>query len=181
MNIRYNSPVVLTYAVLAMACLALPVSHFMDMRLASPSRLAFSEPVFYARLFTYVLIHAGWSHFKDNLIMILLLGPLLEEKYGSWLLFEMVVITTAVTALISAGFFHTSIVGGSGLVFMMILLSSFSNFRSRDIPLTFILVSVIYIGSELTQVFDEDQISHFGHLAGGLFGAMFGFLRGRNR
>ena len=64
---------------------------------------------------------------------------------------------------------------------MMILLSSFSNFRDGEIPLAFILVAVIYIGSELTQVLKVDQISHFGHLVGGLFGAGFGFLRGKNR
>lgn len=181
MKIKYNSPVVLTYVLLALVCLALPVSNFLGISLASPSRAAFSDPLFYARLFTYVLAHAGWLHFKGNLIMILLLGPLLEEKYGSWLIFEMMVITAAATALISAMIFHTSIVGGSGLVFMMILLSSFSNFRNREIPLSFILVAVIYIGSELTQAFNDDHISHFGHLAGGLFGAGFGFLRGRNR
>lgn len=181
MKIRYNSPVVLTYAILALVCLALPVSQFLGMSLASPSRPAFSDPVFYARLFTYVLAHAGWTHFKGNLIMILLLGPLLEEKYGSWLIFEMMAITAGATALISALVFHTSLVGGSGLVFMMILLSSFSNFRDREIPLAFILVAVIYIGSELTQLLKEDQISHFGHLAGGFFGAGFGFLRGRKR
>lgn len=181
MKISYNSPVVLTYALLALLCLALPVSTFLGMRLASPSRLAFSDPEFYARLFTYVFSHAGWIHFKGNLIMILLLGPLLEEKYGSWLLFEMMMITAAATALISAGVFHTSLVGGSGLVFMMILLSSFSNFRAGQIPLAFILVAVIYIGSEAMQLVKDDHISHFGHLAGGLFGAGFGFLRGRNR
>ena len=172
---------VLTYAFLALICLALPVSKFLGFSLASPSRPALYEPLFYARLFTYVLAHAGWLHFKGNLLMILLLGPLLEEKYGSWLIFEMMVITAAATALISAVIFHTSIVGGSGLVFMMILLSSFSNFRNREIPLSFILVAVIYIGAELTQAFNNDHISHFGHLAGGIFGAGFGFLRGRNR
>nr|WP_321404661.1 rhomboid family intramembrane serine protease [uncultured Desulfobacter sp.] len=181
MKIRYNSPVVLTYALLALICLALPVSKFLGMSLASPSRPAFSNPEFYARLFTYVLAHADWTHFKGNLIMILLLGPLLEEKYGSWLIFEMMVITAAATALISAMVFHTSLVGASGLVFMMILLSSFSNFRNGEIPLAFMVVAVIYIGSELTQIFKEDHISHFGHLAGGLFGAGFGFLRGRKR
>lgn len=181
MKIRYNSPVVLTYALVALVCLALPVSSFLGMSLASPSRPAFSDPGFYAGLFTYVFAHAGWAHFKGNLIMILLLGPLLEEKYGSWLLFEMMVMTAGATALISAAVFHTSLVGGSGLVFMMILLSSFSNFRDREIPLAFILVAVIYIGSELPQVLNDDHISHFGHLAGGLFGAGFGFLRGRNR
>lgn len=181
MKIRYNSPVVLTYALLALICLSMPVSKFLGMNLASPSRPAFSDPVFYARLVTYVLAHAGWVHFKGNLIMILLLGPLLEEKYGSWLIFEMMVITAAATALISTMVFHTSLVGGSGLVFMMILLSSFSNFRDGEIPLSFILVAVIYIGSDLTQALNNDQISHFGHLAGGLFGAGFGFLRGRKR
>ncbi len=181
MKIRYNSPVILTYGILALICLLLPVSKVTGLNLSSPSHMAFSDPKFYIRLFTHVLAHAGWAHFKGNIIFILLLGPLLEEKYGSWRLFEMFVITAAATALFNAALFHTSLIGGSGLVFMMILLSSFSNFRNREIPLTFILIAAIYIGSELTDIFKTDNISQFGHLAGGCFGAVFGFLRGGRR
>ncbi len=177
MRIRYNSPVVLTFAFLSLVCLALPVAESMGFNMASPSGLAFSKPEFYLRLFTHVFRHAGWSHFMGNFMIILLVGPLLEEKYGSWLLFEMMAVTAVSTALVNAAFFHTSLIGASGLGFMMILLSSFANFKAREIPLTFILVAVLYIGSEITAILRADQISQFSHLAGGCFGAAFGFLR----
>ena len=114
-------------------------------------------------------------------MIILLVGPLLEEKYRSWKLFEMMVVTTVATALLNAGLFNTSLIGGSGLAFMMVLLSSFSNFSAREIPLTFILVAVIFIGSEVVSILKIDQISQFSHLAGGLIGAAYGFFRGGRR
>lgn len=181
MKIKYNAPVVLTYAILALACLSLPVFKTLGVSFASPARLAFLEPEFYFRLFSHVLAHGGWSHLMGNLMIILLVGPLLEEKYRSWTLFEMMAVTAAATALINAALFSTSLIGGSGLAFMMILLSSFSNFKAREIPLTFILVAVIFIGSEVADILKIDQVSQFSHLAGGFIGAAYGFLRGGRR
>ena len=178
MKIKYNSPVVLTYALFALALLALPFAKATGLNLSSPSHLAFSDPKFYLRLFSHVLIHANWTHFMGNIMVILLVGPLLEEKYRSWKLFEMMAVTAAATAFVNAAIFSTSLIGGSGLAFMMILLSSFSNFRARQIPLTFILVAVIFIGSEVVSILKMDQVSQFSHLAGGFIGAAYGFLRG---
>ncbi len=178
MKIRYNSPVILTYAILAIVCLMLPVSKTLGLSLSSPSHLSFSQPQFYLRLVTHVLAHANWQHLMGNLMIILLVGPLLEEKYRSWKLLEMMVVTAATTALVNAAVFSTSLIGGSGLAFMMILLSSFSNFRAKEIPLTFILVAVIFIGSEVAAILKIDQVSQFSHLAGGFMGAAYGFFRG---
>ena len=41
-------------------------------------------PMTYVRLFTHVLGHVDWEHFIGNMMYILLLGPMLEEKYGSY-------------------------------------------------------------------------------------------------
>lgn len=181
MKIQYNAPIVLTYSLLALVFLLLPVKNMIGISLSSPAAPAFSNPEFYLRLVTYVFVHAGWTHLMGNLMIILLVGPLLEEKYRSWTLFEIMVVTAAVTALVNALVFSSSLAGGSGLAFMMILLSSFANFRARQIPLTFILVAFIFIGSEVVSIFKADQISQFSHLAGGLIGAVYGFFRGHRR
>lgn len=178
MKIRYNAPVILTYVLIALVCLLLPVANTLGITLSSPSRLAFSSPEFYLRLVSYVFAHGNWAHFMGNMMVILLVGPLLEEKYRSWKLLEMMLVTAAATALVNAGIFSTHLIGGSGLAFMMVLLSSFSNFRSRELPLTFILVAVIFIGSEIVSILEIDQISRFSHLAGGVIGAAYGFIRG---
>jgi len=46
-------------------------------------------------------------------------------------------------------FSQNSPFGASGVVFMFILLSSFVNFKKGRIPITFILVVIIYLGGEV--------------------------------
>lgn len=41
------------------------------------------SPLFYVRLFGHVLGHASWDHFTGNILLILVIGPMIEEKYGS--------------------------------------------------------------------------------------------------
>ena len=59
----------------------------------------------------------------------------------------------------------------------MILLASFTNFKRGEIPLTFILILVLYLGQEVMNFFRSDNISQFAHIAGGFCGSLFGFLR----
>jgi membrane associated rhomboid family serine protease len=102
---------------------------------------------------------------------------MLEENYGSSLLLIMMVITALVTGVLNILFFRSALMGASGVVFMMILLSSFTNFTHGEIPLTFILVLILYMGVQLFNSFNSDNISQFAHIVGGLCGSFFGFLR----
>jgi len=61
----------------------------------------------------------------------------------------------------------------------MILLVSFTNIRNGEIPLTFILILILYLAKELISSVQANQISEFAHIAGGICGSMFGFLRPR--
>ena len=72
-------------------------------------------------------------------------------------------------------------VGASGLAFMMILLSSFTNHREGELPLTFVLVVLLFLAKEVANAFNQDDISQFAHIIGGGFGSLFGFLRGTGR
>ena len=110
-------------------------------------------------------------------MIILLVGPLLEEKYGSGKLFEIVLVTAIATAWLNAFFFSNSLAGGSGIAFMLILLGSFSNIRSGQIPLTFVVIAIIFTGSEVVSILKIDRVSQFSHLAGGFIGAVYGFIR----
>lgn len=177
MKIKYNSPVILTYTIISIAVLILSFSNTVAALFTSPTDLSFLNPLFYFRLFSYVVRHAGWPHLMENLMVILLIGPLIEEKYGSVRLLEMFFITAISTALLNAAIFSNSLVGGSGLAFMLILLGSFSNIKSKEIPLTFVIIAVLFIGNEVAASFNIDRISQFSHLAGGFTGAFYGFLR----
>jgi uncharacterized membrane protein YdcZ (DUF606 family) len=88
-------------------------------------------------------------------------------------------ITALVTGLFNVFFFSTGLLGASGIVFMMILLASFTNFKRGEIPLTFILVLALYLGRELANSFTRNNISEFAHMVGGFCGSLFGFFRVR--
>ncbi len=177
MKIKYNSPIILTYAILSICVLVFTGNAVITKYFSSPAHLSFSNPYFYLRLVSYIAGHGNWSHLIGNMMIILLVGPLLEEKHGSGKLLEMISVTAVSTALLNAFLFSNSLIGGSGIAFMLILLSSFSNIKSREIPLTFIIITVLYVGSEVVSILKVDQISQFSHLAGGFVGAAYGFLR----
>jgi membrane associated rhomboid family serine protease len=128
-------------------------------------------------LFTHVCGHANWTHFISNFTLILVIGPMLEENYGSKSLFLMIITTALVTGVLNAFLFRTALMGASGVVFMMILLSSFTNFSHGEIPLTFILVLVLYMGVQVIDSFSSNNISQFAHIVGGFCGSFFGFIR----
>ncbi len=175
-RITYNAPVVLSFTLLAVAV------HILSSVLGDDFKLHFVARPFlhsfgdYLALFTHILGHANWEHLLGNFTMILLLGPILEERHGSGSLLIMIAITAAVTGLINALFLDTGLLGASGIVFMLILLASTANIKNREIPLTFIAVALLYLGGEVVDAFRNDNVSQMGHLVGGLAGAAFGFL-----
>ena len=127
-------------------------------------------------LFTYVVCHANFQHFIGNVLFLLMLGPILEEKYGSKNLMIMTLATALITGLVNSFLIKDSIIGASGIVFMFIVLASVVNIKEKEIPLTFIFIVIIYIGGELIEGFNDDNISQFGHVFGGICGGVFGFL-----
>lgn len=135
-----------------------------------------SNPVTVLTLFTHVLGHASWEHLIGNLTFVLLVGPIIEEKYGSKLTLLMMLVTAFMTGIFNILFFHTGLLGASGIVFMFILLVSFTNSKSGEIPVTFILIAILFIGKEVIQSLQNDQISQFAHIMGGICGSVFGFL-----
>lgn len=179
MRITYNAPFTLT---LTLVCTTIRFlgNSITDTLFTVSGSMNFYNPIDYFRLFSHALGHGDWAHLIGNISLILILGPLLEEKYGSKELMYMSFITAFVTGILNILFFDTGLLGASGLVFMMILLSSFTNFRSGTIPLTFILVLLFYVGNEVYQAFQSDNISQFAHIFGGLAGSIFGFRGGKN-
>lgn len=179
-KITYNSPVILTFTILSF--IATLAGIFTGQKalglLFSVYRAPLSSPLFYLRLFTHVLGHAGLSHFMGNFTVILLVGPMLEEKYGSRRLLVMLIFTAFITGIVNVIFFpNTALLGASGTAFMMILLSSFANSKEGEVPLTLIFVAVLYLGSEVVNgLLADDNISQMAHVIGGACGGVFGWV-----
>ncbi|MDR1929687.1 MAG: rhomboid family intramembrane serine protease [Treponema sp.] len=184
MKVRYNAPTVLTFAVLSAVVLILSQTLLRGLNqswFAAPGRGRFNPALVrsWFTLLSHVIGHADWNHLLSNFAFILLIGPILEEAYGSVPLLVMMLLTALVTGLLNVIFFPWPLMGASGIVFMMILLASFTNFSRGEIPLTFILVLIIYLGRELYNSFGSNNISEFAHIAGGFCGSLFGFFRAR--
>jgi membrane associated rhomboid family serine protease len=182
MIIKYNAPTVLTFALSSALVLLLSETLFRGLEEAwfmVPGRTGFNAGSFrnWLSILTHVMGHANWTHLINNFSLILLVGPMLEESYGSLSLLFMIVITALVTGVFNILFFRASLMGASGVVFMMILLASFTNFTRGEIPLTFILVLVLYLGVQLFDSLSSDNISQFAHIVGGFCGSLFGFFR----
>ena len=180
MRIRYNSPVILSYTLLSTAVLVIGTaagSSFVETYFAVYPTFQFNSLLSYIRLFTHVAGHANWMHLIANFSFVLLIGPILEEKYGSRRILAMILGTALITGILNVIFFPSGLMGASSIVFMLILLSSFTNIRSGEIPITFVLVVILFLTKEIVNAFSvEDNISQFAHIIGGICGGFFGFL-----
>lgn len=183
LRFQYNSPVVLTFALASLAALLLGslTKGAITSKLFCVYRAPLTDPLTWLRAFLHVLGHGGWEHFTGNIMLILVVGPQLEEKYGSKKLLLAILLTAFVTGLAQCIFFPgVAVLGASGIVFMMILLASMGGMKDGWIPLTFILVTVFYLGNEIvTAVTSVDNVSQLSHIIGGLCGAGFGFYIGK--
>lgn len=70
----------------------------------------------------------------------------------------------------------SALLGASGIVFMLIMLSSLAGSRNGGIPITFILVSALYLSQQVYDIlFVQDNVANFMHIVGGACGTVFGF------
>lgn len=178
LKLQYNSPVVLTFALACLGVLALSwlTSGKSTHMLFCVYRAPLTDPLTYPRMILHVLGHSGYDHFLSNMTLLLVIGPPLEERYGSEKLLWCILITALVSGLVQFIFFPGSaLMGASGIVFMMILLASLSGMSKGHIPLTFLLVAAIYLGDEvIAAITQRDNISQLTHIVGGLCGGALG-------
>ncbi len=184
-RISYNSPVILTFVLICLivTIIGMITGDASTALLFSVYKSSLLDPLSYIRIFTHVLGHSGIEHFIGNTMYLLLLGPLLEEKHGSKMLIQVILLTALIT-----GIFHCifggnyALCGASGVVFACILLSSFTAFKEKEIPLSFILVATLFIGREIYDgIMIQDDISNVTHIIGGIVGSACGYVLNKKR
>lgn len=178
-KISFNAPVVLIFGAI---CFVAMILNYITGGASNEAvfmtyHSSLANPMTYIRLFTHVFGHVNWEHLISNMAYILLLGPMLEEKYGSVTLLQIIGITAFVTGVINYIFFwNVALCGASGICFTFIVLSSFTSFKDGEIPLTFILVALLYIGQQVYDgLFLQDNISNMAHILGGVMGSVIGY------
>ncbi len=184
-RLTYNAPVTLTFVLL---CFVATLLNYItqgasNVLLFMTYHSSLTNPLTYLRFFTHVLGHSGWIHFIGNASYLLLLGPMLEEKHGGDNILKIIIVTALVTGIINYIFFpRVALCGASGVVFAFILLTSFTNFREGEIPISFVLVALIYLGQQVYDgIFLNDNISNMAHIAGGIVGSITGYKFNKRR
>lgn len=175
-RITINAPVTIAYFALAGAAAVaqffFPINAWLMVH--GPVRLG--DPGFWLSLLTWTFGHGNLDHLVANFTLLLLLGPLLEERFGSFRLLVMYVLTSVIVGLIHAFLSQDALIGASGTVFMAIMLTALSTGRGGVLPLSFVLIAWLYLGKEVWGMFENDSISQLAHLAGGALGIIYGLV-----
>ena len=183
LRLSFNAPAVLTFTALCVIAqlISMLTRGESNRVLFSVYRASLLDPLTWVRCFTHVLGHAGWEHLLGNIMYILILGPMIEEKYGTATTAFIMTATALVIGIINMVFFPgVMLLGASGIVFAFILIASITIREDNTIPVTFILVAVLYLGQQIWQgLFSQDNVSQMAHIVGGAVGAVLGFLLGR--
>ena len=140
------------------------------------------------RFVAYTVSHKDLTHLTGNFSSILLIGPLLEQTYGSWRLLRIMVVTVVIAGVLSSVLFNTALIGASVVVFLFLILGSSvachmgvpqggsPGGRSRqEVPISFACVLVLTFGREIVLALKSDgSVSHFSHAVGGIIGGVLG-------
>lgn len=176
-KIELNAPVIVSYTLLSFLVLMLNylTGGWTNRVIFTCKRSGLLDVMMWVRMVSYVFGHSDLSHYIGNFFLITLLGPMVEEKYGSRRLLLMMLVTAVIGGAANLLLTHTGLIGASGIAFMLIILCSCTSVSSGSIPVTLLLMVVIYIGKEVVEgLAAKDHISHMTHILGGVCGLAFG-------
>ena len=182
-KLQLNAPVILGFFFISLLSLVLGflTSGASTTAAFSVYRASLLDPLTYVRFFGHIFGHANLTHFSSNMLLLLVVGPPLEKLYGSKTIALGIMAAALITGILQFVFFpHTILLGASGIVFMLIMLSSFSGAKTGQIPVTLILVALMYLGQEVYSIFFiRDNVANLIHIVGGICGIGMGLqLRG---
>lgn len=177
----YNAPVILTYFFICLIILMIDKlckGKFSATFFTTYKNDSLLNPLTYFKLVSHSLGHADWDHLYSNFIKILLIGPLIEEKYGSINLLIAMILTSLIIGIVNKILGKGGILGASGVAYMLILLSSFVNMENGKIPITLTLIILFFVVDEVIKLFrrKKDGVSHLGHITGAICGIILGML-----
>jgi len=174
----YNSKVILTFFFICLLFRVLDKIFHVN-KIMSAKRGHILNPFTYIRFITRIFVHRDWVHFSNNFFYILLLGPMIEEKYGSLNLIYMILITAFASSLIQVILERSESVGCSDIVYMMIVLCSFVSITTGKIPITFVIIFFKFIADEIILTFHHkknDNVGHISHVMGAICGFIFAYF-----
>ena len=98
----FNSKVILGYFFICLIVLLLAtITNKKSDVLFSSGRSSLLNPRTYFNLVSHIFGHSSFEHLVSNFTVILLIGPILEEKYGSLLLLKMMLLCAVMIGIVN--------------------------------------------------------------------------------
>ncbi|MFI3257911.1 MAG: rhomboid family intramembrane serine protease [Spirochaetales bacterium] len=134
------------------------------------------NPLDYLKFFIHIFAHSNWTTLAYNLTVILLLGPAIEQRYGSLLLILMFVIIAFVSAVLNAVFFDTTLLGSDGISFLIIILTVFGKPEVPDRSIISVFILVLYVGLQINYSVQTNSFENISATFGGLCATLLAFF-----
>lgn len=178
-KLSFNAPIVIAFALISVGAFILEwTTGVTNGLLFSVYRSSLRDVFTYFRFVGHVFGHQNLSHILNNMMMLLLLGPIVEEHFGHGFTALSILAVALATGIVHFILFpHTALLGASGVVFAFIIMSSAIGLRKHEIPITFILVAILYLGEQIVDaLFVKDSISQLTHIIGGIVGGVMAII-----
>lgn len=186
LKFQYDSPVMLTFAFISLIIFVLDTFAFKgklkDVWLITPTvadgafPFAFSDFRSIIRLFIHVFGYGDNYILLCNLIFILLLGPQMEERYGSVIIGIMIFVAALFSGVLNACFCQNPVCGAEPVVFMLILLWTMMHLSRSKISASAVAVIALFIAMLVFRKNPNGVVGVVIVAAGGLCGSLFAFL-----
>ncbi len=184
LKFSYDAPVTLSFVIVCVFFFLLNTfvikNGALGKILASPTTQAgalpfiVKQPLSYLRLLLYIFGSGEEVIYLTNLMIILMMGPAMEERYGSVIIGIMIFVSALFAGVLNACFCADSLVGAVPVVCMMIFLNAFMSFSKKTVPITFLAVIVFFGFFSINS--GMSAIRLIICIAGGLCGSLFAFL-----
>ena len=176
-----DAPIVVLLLLIAILVSAMPKA-IRQRYFVSPTRMElvgfghWKHPSMWFRTFSHIFGHQDFGHIFNNAMLLLVIGPACEAAYGSAAILKFVLISAVTSSIVTVVFAGSQgcSMGASGVVFMLVLLSSLTKKRAGMLPLTLLLVAPLKLWGEVCDMGSNDGVSHLGHLSGGVLGIVLG-------
>lgn len=137
------------------------------------------------QLITYQFLHGGFLHIIVNMFVLLSFGPFVENIYGEtrlWIYYLLCGVAGAVLHSLMLNSGNIPMVGASasiwGIMVMYVMQYPNQKMYFMFIPVGIkgkYIISALFL-FELFGAFNQDGIAHFGHIGGGILGAIIFLL-----
>ncbi|MCR5764442.1 MAG: hypothetical protein K6G09_00540 [Treponema sp.] len=182
---NYDAPVTLTFTLLSVLLFVIDFiflkerlnsSIFITPTVSGDFQFSFSSLNSYLRLFLYIFGRESTLLFFSRLVIITLLGPRMEERYGSAVIGIMILVSTFFTGVLFASCCKVSFNGSTPIVFMLILLDMLFHISKKTVSLSSALATALFIACLFINPNENGLVGILIVLAGGLCGSLFAFM-----